>query len=123
MTEANFPRRNYTKNRKKVVLAQQLGKAATLSRSTVVNPVAVCVICNFIYYRQVALADYVILNKTDLVEKEKVEEIIQTTKSINQCAPILPTTFCKLVEFCSLSLIECFSQGLIYLNCFCILKS
>ncbi|XP_054278210.1 zinc-regulated GTPase metalloprotein activator 1-like [Macrosteles quadrilineatus] len=46
--------------------------------------------------RQVALADFVILNKTDLVKKEQKSELISAIRSINAGSPLLETVKCTV---------------------------
>lgn len=45
--------------------------------------------------RQVALADFIILNKKDLVDEGTLNIVIDTIKSINQCAQIEVAEYCK----------------------------
>uniref|UniRef100_R4FLA7 Putative cobalamin synthesis protein n=1 Tax=Rhodnius prolixus TaxID=13249 RepID=R4FLA7_RHOPR len=46
--------------------------------------------------RQVALADVILLNKTDMVDKEAIEKIFSKIKLINSSALILKTSFSKV---------------------------
>ncbi|CAL4111074.1 unnamed protein product, partial [Meganyctiphanes norvegica] len=46
--------------------------------------------------RQVALADLLILNKTDLVDQQQLNDVTQLIRTINSSTDILPTERCKV---------------------------
>lgn len=46
-------------------------------------------------YRQVALADFIIINKKDLVIEESLESLKNSVKAINYIADIHCTDYCK----------------------------
>ncbi|ODM88094.1 COBW domain-containing protein 1 [Orchesella cincta] len=46
--------------------------------------------------RQVALGDFIILNKKDLVTPPDLESVYKTIRSINQCAEVEVTEYCRV---------------------------
>ncbi len=45
--------------------------------------------------KQVAFADYILINKSDLISAVDKEKILSTVKALNQNAPVEFTTYCK----------------------------
>lgn len=48
--------------------------------------------------RQIAFSDYILINKMDLVDQDKIDEILQIVKIINPDANTTGTQHCKLTE-------------------------
>ncbi len=45
---------------------------------------------------QVEFADVILVNKTDLLDKEQVEKVISTLRALNPVATILPSSYCDV---------------------------